>query len=588
MNRTLLVSRIVFACGFIAGGFSALHPLWLFADEPVSNDPIERLQRALHDEPQQVLQNDPGLAKRVAAFLRQKGITTAGNERRYIVALELQQLRSLPQIRQALLLRNGWPFDVSNDQSPDAAAINGMHDELGKRFVEESRRILKSGSQGQRLAILTMISTSATQIRTADQQKGLGRVLGRELAEVVEHDPDIHVREAGTRALGEIFPDPGLAVKVLSTLLDSKETSMRRAGAKALASLVRVASELANDNTWPTRVQAKRTDVAQAGLAVLPLISRAVADADAGVRREGVEAVRQVALALVHSEERRRSYNPEDTEAASSQKAREAYTLFLPMARVLSDQVPTVGQRLHDREPEVTQAANQALEALADARTLWLRLSTLAAVGKEAEDPLGGVLRSAAPLLGNELANKNLQIRLGALYALESLEALAVPAIDPVVKALKDENPFVRWAAARTLGKIAPLEPEKAVPGLAVTVNDANGDVRLSTLVALNRYGSAAKAAVPALDRAVSQGSRDLRALTIQTLAAIGPSAKPTLPTLIKALSAKEAPVREAAAKALGAIAPTAPEAAQALLKALDDSNSDVRQAASDALLVIQ
>jgi len=335
-------------------------------------------------------------------------------------------------------------------------------------------------------------------------------------------------------------------------------------------------------------VQASRTDVAQAGLVALPLISRAIADTDSGVRLEGVEAVRQVALALVHSEEHRQGYNPENTEAAIGQKAREAYTQFLPVARTLSDQVPTVSQRLHDREPEVTQAANQTLEALADARTLWLRLSTLAAVGKEAEDPLGSVLQAAAPLLGNELTDKNVQVRLSALYALESLEALAVPAIDPVVKALKDENPFVRWAAARTLGKIAPLEPEKAVPGLAITVNDTNGDVRLSTLVALKRYGSTAKAAVPALDRAVSQGSRDLRVLTIQTLAAIGPSAKPALPTLIKALSANEAPVREAAAKALGAIAPTAPEAAQALLKALDDSNSDVRQAASDALLIIQ
>ena len=561
MNRTLLLSRIVFACGLIAGGFPAAHPLCLHADEPVSKDPIERLRRALNDPPQQLLQSDPDLAKRVTVFLRQKGITAGGNERKHIVALELQQFRSLPQMRQGLLLRNGWPFDVSNDQSPDAAAINGMHDELGQRFVEESRKILKSGTQPQRLALLKMLSTSATQIQTAKQPKGLGRILGRDLAEVIEHDADFRIREAAARALGQVFPDPGLAVAALGILLDSKEASTRRGAAQALANMVRVASELAFDQAWSTRVQANGKDSAQAGLAALPLISRAIADADASVRREGVEGVRQVALVLVHSEEHRQGYNPEDTEAAITQRAREAYAQFLPLARALGDQIPIVSQRLQDREPEVCQLANQALEALADARILWLRLSTLAAVGKEAEDPLGGVLRAAAPLLGNELTDKSVQIRLGALYALESLEALAVPAIDPVVKALKDENPFVRWAAARTLGKIAPLEPEKAVPGLAVTVNDANGDVRLSTLVALKRYGSAAKAAVPALDRAVSQGSRDLRVLTIQTLTAIGPSAKPALPTLIKALSAKEAPIREAAAEALGAIAPTAPEA---------------------------
>src|SRR5437899_2295004 len=56
-------------------------------------------------------------------------------------------------------------------------------------------------------------------------------------------------------------------------------------------------------------------------------------------------------------------------------------------------------------------------------------------------------------------------------------ETDAIPALDALVKAAKDTDPFVRWGVVRVLGQIAPAEAERAVPALGVLVADENGDV---------------------------------------------------------------------------------------------------------------
>src|SRR5262249_22754691 len=161
-----------------------------------------------------------------------------------------------------------------------------------------------------------------------------------------------------------------------------------------------------------------------------------------------------------------------------------------------------------DADLTVCLAANEALEAVADLR---LRLLAEAAAvdritddkpAAPADDPLRDGLRAALRPLAEELAHKNVRVRLAALYVLESLEAEAAPLAAGIVAALQDDDVFVRWAAARTLGKMAPLEADKAVPELARRLDDANGDVRATAVAALERYGPQAKAAVPELRRA--------------------------------------------------------------------------------------
>jgi len=225
--------------------------------------------------------------------------------------------------------------------------------------------------------------------------------------------------------------------------------------------------------------------------------------------------------------------------------------------------------------------------------TTRFRLRSLRHADAKATDPplddlLGEGLRVALPGLIKELSHKEVRVRLATLYVLETMEAESAPAAGAVADALKDGDAFVRWGAARVLGKMAPLQADKAVPGLAGVVADANGDVRSTALAALPRYGRAAKAAIPALRRVLNQGDGSARMLAIQALAAMGPEAEPALTELVAALSATETDIRAAAAQALGKIGPAARPAEDALRKALNDPGRQVRQAAGDALLVIR
>jgi HEAT repeat protein len=254
----------------------------------------------------------------------------------------------------------------------------------------------------------------------------------------------------------------------------------------------------------------------------------------------------------------------------------------------LKDQVPKLVQRLSDPDLRCCLAVNQALEATAGARSRLRQIRQTGAgpAEKQLDDVMAEGLRTALPALSKELSHKEVRVRLAALYVLETLDVEAVPAAGALAAALKNDNSFVRWGAVRALGKMAPLEADKAVPGLAGVVEDANGDVRGTALFALQRYRRSAKAAVPALTRALKREDAEMRVLAIQALGAVGPEARPAVPGLVDALAAKETEVRAEAAKALGRIDPSNREAEAALIKALNDPESEVRMAASDALLV--
>src|SRR5262249_62046752 len=90
---------------------------------------------------------------------------------------------------------------------------------------------------------------------------------------------------------------------------------------------------------------------------------------------------------------------------------------------------------------------------------------------------------------------------------------------------------FVRWAAARTLGKLRYTETaDDVVPPLVKLVTcDEDLDVRLASATALERYGPAAGAAVPELARAVNAGDVELRVAVIRALQGIGTAAAPAI-----------------------------------------------------------
>src|SRR5208282_3852817 len=112
----------------------------------------------------------------------------------------------------------------------------------------------------------------------------------------------------------------------------------------------------------------------------------------------------------------------------------------------------------------------------------------------------------------------NLEARLAAVGALEMMGQAARPAVPALVRALGDPSPFMRWAAARTLGKLGPIDVSVTVPALVRLLCDRDFDVVLAGATALARYGPAAKDAVPALARAIATSDAEARVAAIQAL----------------------------------------------------------------------
>jgi HEAT repeat protein len=216
-----------------------------------------------------------------------------------------------------------------------------------------------------------------------------------------------------------------------------------------------------------------------------------------------------------------------------------------------------------------------------------------------ANDPLTVLVDQARLALVQEgLRDPDPNGRLAAIDALEVFGAGAEPAVPALAAALGDRNKFVRWAAARALGRMAeavqragrrPTGEREAVPGLQrIVLRDQDLDVRVAALEALRRYGPTAAAAVPTLKAALGRGDTEARLATLRALAAIGrPAAKPSLPWIARAMKNPDPRLRSEAALTLGTFAADAEPYLSDLRQAMQDADSDVRKAASEAILRI-
>jgi HEAT repeat protein len=286
-----------------------------------------------------------------------------------------------------------------------------------------------------------------------------------------------------------------------------------------------------------------------------------------------------------------------------------------PLARALGAQGPALARALEDSDPTVRLLVRRTLEDMAIDRLRILQRPSgppgpapigllpagpvnekeppLLASGEESEppevtaDPLLKGLRSALPGLAAGLKDSDVRIRLASLDVLEEMGPDAASVASAVIDATRDPNLFVRWAAARTIGKMGPVKVDRSVTELARLISDTDLDVRAIAARGLERYGPAAKAAVPALTRAVNVGDAEIRISIMRALQGIGPDAQSAVPVISRALSHSDSRVRRTAAEVLGRFGPAAKSAEPALRQALSDSEAEVRQAASDALLSI-
>jgi HEAT repeat protein len=154
-------------------------------------------------------------------------------------------------------------------------------------------------------------------------------------------------------------------------------------------------------------------------------------------------------------------------------------------------------------------------------------------------------------------------VRQGAVYVMARFKAKGV---GPLVKALKDPDPGVQAMAADALDDIARIDAESVRPKIAIlaeaATTSANDKLRRNALMALTtihgfkdrEYQTTPAKAVPDLIDMLSDA--DKRWGAIKTLEAIGPPAKDALPALKKLLTDSDLNVSTAAADALKRIDP--------------------------------
>ena len=211
--------------------------------------------------------------------------------------------------------------------------------------------------------------------------------------------------------------------------------------------------------------------------------------------------------------------------------------------------------------------------------------------GREAARELQAEFRRLVPAISRRLTAPELEVRLAACELLEALGKEAEAVLPALLEALHDFNPFVRWAAVRTLGKLNPSQPGDAariVLAFVPLLSDEDLGVRGVTALALERYGEQAAPAVAGLSELAKRKDAVLQLSAVRALSAVGPAAEGAIPGLLVALRSQDERVREMVPPILGRLGRHASSAVPGLREALTDASSSVRLRAAQALVQIE
>jgi HEAT repeat protein len=586
-------------------------------------------------------------------------------------------LRSLGDMAQALLL-NYWgddhPLRGLDETELDQAKKDDteIRQDLLKRFLQGIKDVVEKGGPASQSAAATLVGEFAASARGGvSARSDLGDLGGRNrtvlsrlpdfaapLATLAEKDKDVEVRAAAARALARLRSDHKTTAAALEAMLkDGNPPEVRQAAAAALDALFQGIQASDRGGLAAVVVEPSPRNLIEFGQVVARAAGASLADRDVAVRRSSAAALLQAGSVL-------------NAKLSGGGERKD----LEPVVTDLWGQAAALSGAANDADPEVRYRARRALETLGEIRLRWLHpevltippeklgkppkplgaaatpeeltgLSLVSTVGQEepAKPDLAKVPGEMITALVRGLQDPDVRNRLAAVDALEALmarpegrtvaeefgtdaqgkptreaKAAAKEAGRGLVRALSDPDRFVRWAASRTLGRMAPLKevaqpddswyyraaralgkmpPLKedelkdvergAVTGLARVLSDSDPDVRLRAARALERFGDAARPAVPALARASVRGDVEARIVATRAIETIGGSPDAAVPALAISLADQNVRLRRAAAEALAAYGADALAAKPALERALLDPDPEVRRGASDALLEI-
>jgi HEAT repeat protein len=423
------------------------------------------------------------------------------------------------------------------------------------------------------------------------------RPAGAELAALV-NDPDLRVRRAAIITLGVLRPANTVAVPAWTEALKADQAQVRLAVMTAIGPYVNRAREFGRfirPGEIVPPLEGLLTDVH----AVLPLLRTGLGDSDPLVVAGAIQAVEDVAQALDRL--------PRFGTGEGAVPLDTVRTQLLRIAEGIKELVPALVAGLPSRPAPVQEAAARTLEDLARLRDQRVEGPRGAAPAPDPLRPplirgklvqpqfetenrdidrtLREGLQAALPVATELLARGNDSVQIATLGFLEVLGGDARSVADAVVAALDDDDRFVRWAAARTLGQLATVDNHAAIAGLTALLRDEDVDVRGVACQTLAQFGPHAAAAAPELGRLLAATiDPELQVHVLRALTAIGPAGKEAVPVLLPALGASEVRVRREVANLLGMFGPDAREAVPALTRAMQDPELEVRQAAARAL----
>ncbi len=205
--------------------------------------------------------------------------------------------------------------------------------------------------------------------------------------------------------------------------------------------------------------------------------------------------------------------------------------------------------------------------------------------GSEAANRLNALSMKFRKGLAAQFPNSTLEVRMATLRVYENLTNSDPLMIEGLIKATKDENQFVRWAAVRVLGNQKPVAYPEAIASMIRLLKDSDFGVRMAACQALGQQGANGKAAAKELGRCLNEGDEDVKYQALWALNQMAPEALDALPDIIKALKSKDVRIREEVPALLAKMGkPAANQSVPALMNALQDEDANVRYKAAMAL----
>ena len=407
-----------------------------------------------------------------------------------------------------------------------------------------------------------------------------GANLSGTLATFLQKDlKDTEMIVLGLKSFGKSYPEGPEISRVLTRYVRSENTAIRQATAEALTSLILNAAPL-------ERKLANAAYFVAVATPAIALLGDELESKDVATQRTALGGIKSAVRTITDL------YAYESGPIADEPKAKEPAKRFdslAPVLKSLGGIIPKIAVPLNSTDAETRVTASRVLESLAALRQAIMS-STMPGLPASA-DPFDDAWPSLRTAVTVRLSDDDPTVRLAVTEALDAAgDALAARSY--LRAATSDRSAFVRWAAARSLGRTAPSKDAKVntedVVALARLAVDRDADVRTAAVTAIGRFGPAGKPAETAVLSAAGKGDVEPRMAAIKALAAIESDAATTVPVLSDALTNDDLRLKRVAASGLVRFGPAARTALPELRKAVISPDPELRLAAAEAILAIE